>query len=638
MAFNIAKATIDLKVNNAGLNNALNKTETMMRNFAGSVSKWGSIAGAALGGIGLGEALKLSANMQQTQIAMGVMLQNMTKGKQMVQSIFQYSAKTPFQFTGLTESTRMLLTFGASGDQALAMMKRLSNVAAGNQQRLMELSQAYGEVVSTGHLMGQQLLMFERDGFNPLQVMVSKTGKSMMELRQEMAKGQISVQQVTQAIVEATSAGGLFYHMNEKEAKTLKGVFSTLKDNVQITLIKIGNAITKNLNLKQHIADFTKDLQRITPAIVRITSTVTSVMGELADGVGAALGDIYKFVAGHLAQIKQTVGDAFNYIGPILLEGFAVWKAEVVAVGQVFGDTFKFIGSLFAPLGNLIGGFGHAMGAARDWVMAGLFTLEFGFKHWKDVVALALLKVGAATVDFKDRAVWVFTEVIPQTLEWMGENWKSILTDLGDLTATVFKNLASNIWKVFKNLPGLIRGSVDFSSLWTPITSGFKSTLKSLPKIAAMHQSDLSKTLQATANFLSKDLTESLRQHVQKRMADIDKTMAKFKADFTSKAIGKSPDNALDSGGFGKWKTSGGTGGAIGHLQKTQMFAVDQLFSKLQQSASGVDPAKQTALNTKKVADEASKQVRQQNEMTQVLKQGFDELKSTFQGIPIIGP
>jgi len=62
--------------------------------------------------------------------------------------------------------------------------------------------------------------------------MSEKSGKSVAQLRDEMSKGKITVEDVTKAFEIATSEGGQFYKGMEEGAGTLSGKFSTLLDGI----------------------------------------------------------------------------------------------------------------------------------------------------------------------------------------------------------------------------------------------------------------------------------------------------------------------------------------------------------------------------------------------------------------------
>lgn len=77
-------------------------------------------------------------------------------------------------------------------------------------------------------------------GFNPLQQMAEKTGKSITQLKDEMSKGAISAEMVQQAFIDATSAGGRFYQMSENASKTINGQLSMMQDAMDAAFNEMG--------------------------------------------------------------------------------------------------------------------------------------------------------------------------------------------------------------------------------------------------------------------------------------------------------------------------------------------------------------------------------------------------------------
>lgn len=57
----------------------------------------------------------------------------------------------------------------------------------GNASRFQLLSLAFSQMSATGRLMGQDLNQMINAGFNPLQEISKKTGKSIGELKEAMA-------------------------------------------------------------------------------------------------------------------------------------------------------------------------------------------------------------------------------------------------------------------------------------------------------------------------------------------------------------------------------------------------------------------------------------------------------------------
>ena len=88
--------------------------------------------------------------------------------------------------------------------------------------------------------MGQDLNQMINAGFNPLQIMADKTGKSIAALKDEMSKGAISAEMVQQAFIDATSASGKFYNMSENASKTINGQLSMMQDAMDSVFNELG--------------------------------------------------------------------------------------------------------------------------------------------------------------------------------------------------------------------------------------------------------------------------------------------------------------------------------------------------------------------------------------------------------------
>ena len=110
----------------------------------------------------------------------------------------------------------------------------------GDSGKFNSLALAFSQMSSAGKLMGQDLLQMVNQGFNPLEEIARKTGKSMAELRNEMSNGAISSKMVQDAFISATSAGGKFFGMSAKGAETLNGQISMLQESFDNMFNEIG--------------------------------------------------------------------------------------------------------------------------------------------------------------------------------------------------------------------------------------------------------------------------------------------------------------------------------------------------------------------------------------------------------------
>lgn len=190
----------------------------------------------AVGGMlidGVKDGLAYNAAMQSYTTSFTTMLGDQAKAQQLVNTLKKEAAATPFGMKDLASSAQTLMSFGISADEAVKRMKQLGDISQGDAERFQSLTLAFAQMSSTGKLTGQDLMQMINAGFNPLEEISRKTGKSIGELKEEMSKGAISAEMVADAFESATSAGGRFHGAMEAQSKTFAGQMSTLQDNVE---------------------------------------------------------------------------------------------------------------------------------------------------------------------------------------------------------------------------------------------------------------------------------------------------------------------------------------------------------------------------------------------------------------------
>jgi tape measure domain-containing protein len=184
-------------------------------------------------GSGIGAITALGAQVEQTSVAFKTLVGSETAAADMLRDINDFAAKTPFNNLDLVDNAKMMLSFGVQTNKVVGYLRQLGDIAGGDKNRLNSLALVFGQVQSADKLMGQDLLQFINQGFNPLKELQEMTGKSYAKLQDMMSKGQISADMVAAAIQRATSEGGKFYGMNEQLAETVSGKWSTLIGQIQ---------------------------------------------------------------------------------------------------------------------------------------------------------------------------------------------------------------------------------------------------------------------------------------------------------------------------------------------------------------------------------------------------------------------
>lgn len=189
-----------------------------------------------------------SLDFEQQQANMRTLLNGDTEATDnLIGKIREYGKATVYDRSGLIEAQKTMMAFGLDAEYAFGKLKNIGDIALGDKQKMQSLALAFSQMSSTGKLMGQDLLQMINAGFNPLEVISQKTGKSIAELKEEMGKGAISAEMVAQAFEWATEEGGRFYQGAETAAQTTAGKIAKVKDQIddfKISLFEWSHGLT----------------------------------------------------------------------------------------------------------------------------------------------------------------------------------------------------------------------------------------------------------------------------------------------------------------------------------------------------------------------------------------------------------
>ena len=255
----------------------------------------------ALAAGAVGAITKIGAEAEQTSVAFTTLVGSETKAKGMLDEIAKFAAASPFGKLDLTENAKTMLNFGVETGRVLPLLKQLGDISGGNKDRLQSLSLVLGQVSAAGKLQGQDNLQFINAGFNPLQELAKMTGKSYAELQDKMSKGQITFENVTQAIRHATGAGGKFFGMMDKQSQTAAGKFATVKD------IVIQQAVDIYGKLQPLIS-------KILDLLIKIVPVISSGIMKVIHGIEHVIDFVLRFKTeiGYLAAVIGVAAVVFN--------------------------------------------------------------------------------------------------------------------------------------------------------------------------------------------------------------------------------------------------------------------------------------------------------------------------------------
>ena len=206
---------------------------------------WGKMLGVIGGATALkslaSQIVRVRGEFQSMQTAIETMVGKDVASGLMAQ-LKEMAKISPLTLTDMVNAEKMMLGFNIQAEDTVRYLQTLSDISMGDSVKFKSLTLAFSQMSAAGKLMGQDLNQMINAGFNPLQIIAEKTGKSIATLKDEMSKGAVSAEMVQQAFIDATSAGGKFYQMSENASKTINGQLSMMQDALDNAFNEMGQA------------------------------------------------------------------------------------------------------------------------------------------------------------------------------------------------------------------------------------------------------------------------------------------------------------------------------------------------------------------------------------------------------------
>lgn len=321
----------------------------------------------AAAGAGIAAVAKMgveyNAQMQSYQTAFETMLGDAEKAQQLTENLKTLAAKTPLAMTDLADASQILLAFGSSAEELPDQLKRLGDVAQGNAEKLGTMATAFGRIQSNGYASLEEINMMIDQGFNPLNIIAEQTGETMAEVRQRVSDGEVSFEELSEALRIATDEGGQFFNAMENQSKTFDGQMSTLQDNVSA----LAGTLTEDLfaslaeNTLPQLNEWVDELltaateEGITGAIDMAGTIVSQALTSLLEAAPSFIETATSLVNSFLTGVQETapqVAQAGVGLLASLVEGCVKTIPEIIETAVVVMNNF--LASIQGELPNVI--------------------------------------------------------------------------------------------------------------------------------------------------------------------------------------------------------------------------------------------------------------------------------------------
>lgn len=474
----MAQGTIGINVlgNVGGLISGLQKGSQAVTNFAsGLTNTLGKIGMASIGvsalfntmKSALGTPFKLSANMESTSVAFETLTGSVEKSKKILGELKTFAKVTPFSDEEVFEAGKKFTAFGVEANKLIPTMTSMGNIASLLNIPFSEMADMVGRMKVGNIIQAEDLNQLQGRGIPAIEALSKVLQISTTDVKKYASAGRIEFKHLEAALTNlgnTTFADGM-----EKQSKTLGGIWSNLSAGATESLTKVGDKLVETFNIKGLLTNASTFLEGF-------TTSAFAVFDGLVAGV----------------QVAMPVISAFG------TTCVAIWESITTGASQLWNwltssitvNTEKF----------------------TSQVIYGLQLVQFGFQNFGAVAKLAGYDIVLGLVKVAANVDYFFVNVIPQTLQWFGRNWKEMFYNLGVGIVSIFRNVGQSIVNVLKNIGGLLSGSVKWSDVLVPLMKdaqfAFVEALKIDDRVKGQLETQLENSIDEQAKSLAAKYAE----------------------------------------------------------------------------------------------------------------------------------
>ena len=210
--------------------------------------KRGAVALGAMFTVGAATSIisniaKVRGEFQQLEIAFTTMLGSEKASRALMAQMTKTAAETPFDLTQVATGAKQLLAYGFNVEKVNDTLITLGDVASGVSAPLNDIVYLYGTLRASGRVMQIDIRQFANRGI-PIYEELAKVLKiNVNQINEFVRAGKVSFPDVEQAFKNMTSEGGRFNDLMKKQADSIVGLKSNLKDAVDMATNELGKKL-----------------------------------------------------------------------------------------------------------------------------------------------------------------------------------------------------------------------------------------------------------------------------------------------------------------------------------------------------------------------------------------------------------
>ncbi|NPV30487.1 MAG: tape measure protein [Firmicutes bacterium] len=526
----IVRMGIDTSPYEKGLDEVRRKSQGFIATISGILKQGLSFAA----GMGVFQAMKagfeatvkagwqLNQTLSTARLGFITMMGSVDEANRHIREMTEFAARTPFQLEGLISASQQLQGMGIEANRVIPVLRAVGDALSASgklsQDSVNRVVLALGQMSLRGKVASQEMLQLTEAGIPSWAILAEKMGVSTEQLQEMVSKGLVPAQAAIDALVVGLEErfGGTM----DRISKTAPGMWSTLKDNVQIFMAKA----------LQPLYDLWE--QKILPLLLRFS--------EVIQGIS------FKSLTSKIAEFTGKAGLSFENIK-------TVWERMVPAAETTWETIKAVIASAHQVVSTVVSTTWSMIGDVIRWVMEHI--APFVIEQWNriagfireilpDIVTFVQRMLGAfkAVWDFYWSTIVAVYEPIWQVIQWVVSNAMTVIFGIiktalkllsGDWQGAweAMKATFQQVWKMLSQSAAVIWGAI--KKLFFGFLGGLMDAVRPLVKLLPQSWEEVWDSWRATIEQkrLDSPVTsqfDAIKQGAKDTVEQTGPTMAQF--------------------------------------------------------------------------------------------------------------
>ena len=363
---------------NRGIDQTKQKQQSLTASIlkASAITKLASSAVGAAFGFIRDSVIGATAETERYRVSLGTMLGDQERANRIIRDLdygegmFEGSAISDFYGTANSiGGLENLVMFGIEAEKAGDILNRLGDIANGNSEAFVSMSNKMGQIYAKGKADSTDLRSFVMRGFDVVGVIAEQTGRS----REEIEKTGVSYEDTAMALRVLTDEGGRYHNMLQKQMNTIGGILKQFASFKAATAESIGFGVNEDLkDLLKYILEIAKAGEEVfVDKFVKAIRTVISwifqiiIMWEVLGYRLEDMGDAFEPVKNFFSDLHDAGREAFTglmilfvEIAKLIVSAFKPIQAFASPIirelGAIAKDVFTTIANLISPLNSTV--------------------------------------------------------------------------------------------------------------------------------------------------------------------------------------------------------------------------------------------------------------------------------------------